>query len=319
MDRLFRNMISVLFIVALSFLVISCKTTPDTKTSETKQVLNKDAEVAKSGMVKGKLITMDGLKFAYRFYPTNIKGASVLYIPGTGGFMTYRRAGSGSYALGEPLNKNGINYFTFERAGASSYLNTWDKHYKNLTKRTKTGYTYFLTKDGKESAAQNIIRNEVKTAIEYIEETPTHDPEKGIYLVGSSYGSWLAMVTVNSFPSRIKGVVFLSPSILREWVTTDQEKYPQLNIVEYWSTLVNVFGKDRPALAVGGAKEKLRGAKGWPTWPAIDGANFLQEAIGSNVEVYDTSFSELHGIELFGHEPEVTTKVVQWITDVKNR
>lgn len=313
MDRVSKIFNLAIYLILILFFTISCQTTPDTTTSI------KETESKNNGINKGKLITKDGLKFSYRYYSSDVRGASVIYVPCTAGLMTYERAALGSYALAEPLNKNGFNFFTFNRADVSFNARGFDDHYKNLTYRAKTGYTYFLTKDGKESAALNIVRNEITKAIEYVENSPSHDSEKGIYLIGGSYGSWLAMVAVNSFPLKIKGVVFLSPAILREWMTTDQEKYPQLNITEYWNTLLEAFGKNRPALAIGGAEEEIRGAQYWPTWPALDGAKFLQEAIGPNVEVYDTSFSKLHATELLGHEPEVTDKIVQWITDVNNR
>ena len=177
----------------------------------------------------GRLITNKGYKFPYEFYPANQKAPSVIYIPGASGKVAWQ--GQGGYALASPLNKANFNFIGFNRAGALSGGST-RAHVRNAAKRGKSGVVYFPTFDGKESASENIVCNEVLAVIEFVERASTHDPKKGIYLVGASMGSWLSLVAVHSFPEKIKGVVFLSPAIIPEMITPDPKR-PEYNVTNY--------------------------------------------------------------------------------------
>jgi pimeloyl-ACP methyl ester carboxylesterase len=101
--------------------------------------------------------------------------------------------------------------------------------------------------DGKNSAAENILQNEISSTIEFVERAPTFDSNKGIYLIGGSLGSWISLLTVKAFPDKIKGVVFLSPGIIPAMVTTFPGKFDRES---YFKSLTDSFG-DRPALAIG--------------------------------------------------------------------
>jgi pimeloyl-ACP methyl ester carboxylesterase len=179
--------------------------------------------------------------------------------------------------------------------------------------RGKSGSVYFPTKDGKESATENIVRNEVKAVIEFIEKAPTHDPNKGIYLIGASMGSWASLCTVHSFPDKIKGVVFLSPSLLPEWVSAEEQiKRSDHNLTNYFESLTKTLGQ-RPALAIG-SKTDIIAPHMSKTGSALDGAQLLQKEIGPNVEVMEVS-SSLHSGELVSSSRKVREKIVQWLVD----
>ena len=77
----------------------------------------------------------------------------------------------------------------------------------------------FQGADGTPSAAEDILDNEIASILQFVQTTPSYDPQKGIVLIGGSYGSWLSLKTIERFPTLpIKGVVFLSPAILPYWV-----------------------------------------------------------------------------------------------------
>ncbi len=258
---------------------------------------------------KGRLITSDGYKFSYRFYPSSQKSPSVIYIPGLGGRVAWGGK-RGGYALASPLNKANFNFIGFDR---SDVLSDWPgqrQALKHLAKRSKSGSTYFPTIDGKYSSAESIVQNEVGSIIDFIERAPTHDPEKGVYLIGASMGSWVSLVAVHSFPNKIKGVVFLSPAILPEWVTTEA-KNQQINIKNYWLSLVSSFGKQRPALAIGNKKDIIAPSMS-KDGSSLDGAQLLKKEIGPNVEVMEAS-SSLHSGEMVANSREVRQKIVQWL------
>jgi pimeloyl-ACP methyl ester carboxylesterase len=266
---------------------------------------------------EGKLITAEGLTFAYKFYPTNDRGPTVIYIPGMGGRTTWKSWGEGPYLLAPPLNQANFNFIGFDRAGALRSGSLRD-HVKNAQKRGKSGAVTYPTKDGKESAAQNVVRNEIKSIIEFIEKTPSHDPEEGIYLIGGSWGSLISLNTVQSFPDKIKGVVFLSPSINPEFVTIDFEiKYSEYNIdvVNYWKSLVKSFGK-RPGLAIG-SKTDIIVPHLSKHGSALDSANLLRRDIGTNIEVMEVSTSD-HSGKLIRSTPKVKDKIVSWLTSQIN-
>ena len=168
----------------------------------------------------------------------------------------------------------------------------------------------FPSVSGKESGFENICRNEVTSIIEFIERAPTHNPEQGTYLIGSSYGSWISLLTVRMFPEKIKGVVFLSPGIPPEHVSVKmQAENPNLNITNYYESLTHNFER-RPGLAIGSKNDKYHSV---PTESTLDAAHLLRKDIGSNIEIMDVP-SSAHGEELIAESPEVREKIVQWLT-----
>jgi len=299
--------ISLFFILfsIIFFLISGC-----VQTQEKASVSSPKKSVVKPKKQSGKLITAEGLKFHYQFFPTNQKAPSVIYIPGLGSKFTYA-SGSGGYALASPLNKANFNYIGFDRSDA---LSSWEgqRHaLRLLAKRSQSGSTYFPSFDGKNSSAESIVRNEVSSIIEFIEKSPTHDSEKGIYLIGASMGSWLSLVTVHSFPNKIKGVVFLSPAILPEWVSKEEQaKSPKRNIVNYFKSLTDTFGQ-RPALAIGNKKDIIAPPK---TGSALDCALLLRNEIGSNVEVLEVPTS-LHAGRLISDRKKIREKIVIWLRE----
>jgi pimeloyl-ACP methyl ester carboxylesterase len=253
----------------------------------------------------GKLITTEGYQFSYEFYPVEKKGPSVIFITGLGGRM------SGLYALASLLNKANFNFIEFDRAGMASTAQR--ESIAIITKRSKSGDIMWPSVDGKEPGAENIVRNEISAVIEFVENAPTHDPKQGIYLIGGSYGSWLSLVTVHSFPEKIKGVVFLSPAILPKWVSPGAETHNQkLNIIKYFQTLIRNFGQ-RPALAIGSKTDTIIHDKP-QDGSALDGVLLLKKEIGANVEVMEVSTS-LHAQALVKGSQEVREKIVQWLSE----
>ncbi len=292
-----KYILGFLIIIISSLFVTTCAPTTAVKPTE-----------ATHQKGKGKFLTNEGYTFSYKFYPTDKKGPSVIYIPGMGGRVAWR--GQGGYALASPLNKAHFNFIGFDRAGALSGGSLRD-HIRNAAKRGKSGSVYFPTIDGKESASENIVSNEVLSVIEFIERAPTHDSEKGIYLIGASMGSWVSLVTVHSFPDRIKGVIFLSPAILPEMIAP-VPKRPQFNPTNYLKSLIKSF-EQRPALAIG-SKSDIIAPFLSKDGSALDGALLLREKIGSNIEVMEVS-SSLHSGELVDNSREVREKIAQWLVD----
>jgi pimeloyl-ACP methyl ester carboxylesterase len=276
--------------------LISCSTT----TLKPTEATHKKGE--------GRLISSDGIKFSYNFYPSHKKGPSVIYIAGMSGKVT--RKGKGGYVLVPPLNRAGFNFIGFDRPGYEALLPQSDKI--NIVKmRSKSGHAMFPTNEGLESGAQNIVRNEIQTVIEFIERAPTYDPEKGIYLIGGSFGSWISLITVLSFPDKVKGVVFLSPAIPPEMVGADrQAEKPMLNISNYFESLINNFGQ-RPALAIGSKKDIIVPGR-FKDGSAFDSAQLLRAKIGSNIEIMEVS-SSLHSRRLVESNRKVKDKIVQWL------
>jgi hypothetical protein len=275
----------------------SCVTTPAAKPDEI------DYQ-----QTKGKLITNDGHKFRYKFYPSSQKSASVIFIP----TMKCRQSGrpQGRHALAVSLNKANFNFITFEPWN-TLFEGSFKDHVDNLNKkRAKSGAGHFPSIDGKESAVQNIARNEVSAIIEFIESAPTHDPKKGIYLIGACIGSMISLETIHYYPDKIKGVVFLSPMILPIFFTPDiQAKYSNLNISEYFKTLISSFG-EHPGLAIGGDADFHPQF----TESALDSARFLRQKIGPNIEVMALSTS-LHATDLIEGKRGVRVKIVRWLVD----
>jgi len=260
---------------------------------------------------EGELVTTDGYNFSYRFYPVQQKGASVIFIPGLGG-QPYRGNAEGAYALTGPLNKANFNFIGFNMAGNVSLGHSQMDWVKSLQKRGKSGLIMYPSRDGKESSADNIVRNEILTLIQFIENAPTHDPEQGIFLIGGSYGSWVSLVAVSSFSDKIKGVVFLSPAILPEWVSSKaQAEHPDQNISEYFESLIKSFGQ-RPALAIGSKSDII--APNSSKASALDCCQLLRERIGSNVEVLEVS-SSLHSFALVEGSEEGRRRITQWLSD----
>lgn len=186
---------------------------------------SKDVRLQKGS---GELKTSDGYTFPYQFFPAQSKGACVIYLPGLGGKTSYRGAKSGGYTLAPILNNAGFSfvgcdYYRFTRG-------TVDELIKIGQSRGESGLIAFPSIDGKESGAENIVRNEIKSLLESVKESPIYDMQKSIYLIGDSIGSWYSLVAVRYFPEEIKGVIFLSPGILSDWPEWSQpEKYPNLN------------------------------------------------------------------------------------------
>ena len=215
----------------------------------------------------GKLITQDGYTFSYKYYPAASKGPTVIFIPGMGGRSTWH--GSGAYALTDGLNTININFIGFDRAGALS-SGSQSEHLRNTMKRSKGGALNFPTVGGKESAAQDIVKNEIRALLEFVESSPTHDPQKGVYLIGGSFGAMIALESVASFPDKIKGVIFVSPSVLPVWFTEEtQSRETKFDIINHFQSLVKAFGS-RPGLAIGSDKDKI--STKFPG-TSLDGAN----------------------------------------------
>jgi len=120
-------------------------------------------------------------------------------------------------------------------------------------------------------------------------------------------GSWVSLCTVHSFPDKIKGVVFLSPALLPEWVSTDhQAKHPEHNS-NYFKSLIKSFGQ-RPALAIG-SKTDIIAPFMSKYGSALDGAKLLKKEIGPNVEIMEVSTS-LHSNDLVAGSREVREKII---------
>ena len=301
MNKAVKFIITILLAFGYLTCLTSCVSTTPLKPSE-----------ATPQKGTGKLITIDGYIFPYKFYPSAQKGPSVIYIPGMSGRTAWR--GEGGYALASPLNKINFNFIGFDRTDALPSGGAYSKKdsINNLMKRSKSGQIMYPTIDGKESASDNVIRNEVSSVIEFVEGAPTHDLRKGIYLVGSSLGSWISLVTVHFFPEKIKGVIFLSPAILPEMVASDvQIEYPQ-----YFKTLINSFGK-RSALAIGG-KEDIIDPNISKHGSALDSAQLLKNEIGPNVEIMEVS-SSLHADTLVESSRQVREKITQWLSAQVNK
>lgn len=263
-------------------------------------------EEADYGLKKGRLITVDGYKFSYKYYPAAMKGPTVLFVPGMGGRPTW--GGAGAYALADPLNELNVNYISYVRAGALM-PGSGRGHVANTQKRSKSGAAMYPSKDGKESAAQNIVRNEMAALLKYIEESPMHDSQKGIYLLGGSFGALVSLETVSAFPNEIQGVVFVSPAVVPALYTQKwQNKYNKYDVIEHFEKLINAFG-DRPALAIGGAGDRI--SQRFPG-SALDAANFLHNKIGDTLDVMEVKSSR-HSYDLIEGDKRAREAIIEYI------
>lgn len=256
---------------------------------------------------KGKLIANNGKKFSYLFYPSDRKGPSVILIPGLIGDTRWDGATGGGYTLAPQLNKAGFNLIGFDFYGWSKCksANLWTC-VKSGIARSRSGSLMMPTPDGKESGTQSIARNEVKEIIEFLEKAPTHDPQKGIYLIGASMGSFISLCAVHEFPDKIKGVIFLSPGIVSQ-MWNEPEKYPTAQ--KYWDSLLSTFG-NRPALAIGGTEDHI--VLKWTENTTWDSAKFLHQEIGPNVELMKVETGK-HSTHLVSRDGNVRASIVDWL------
>jgi len=248
----------------------------------------------------GKLITIEGYEFTYKFYPIDQKGASVIFITGIRG-----RIGHVS-SLAKELNKAGDNFIGFDYYDAGRCSSASDC-IRLRAKRAKSGWNMFPTTDGKESSAEDIAQNEVAAVIQFLKRAPTYDEEKGIYLIGSSWGSWISLITIRDIPESLKGVVLLTPSVIPE-MWAEGEFSGNYEPETYLNSLIKNYGT-RPALAIGCTNDVIfRRWKG-TTW---DSAQFFQKEIGPNVELMKVDTS-LHSKELLNRYPKVRESIIEWL------
>ncbi|MDD5099996.1 MAG: alpha/beta fold hydrolase [Syntrophales bacterium] len=246
----------------------------------------------------GNLATKEGFKFSYEFFPSAIKGPTVIYIPGGAG-----RSGSIVDSLASPLNRSHFNFIAFDFADPPAGSMNQQEMLKYLNNQRNSRSTW-LPISGRNSAAENILRNEISSVIEFVERAPSHSPDKGIYLIGGSFGSWLSLLTVQAFPDKIKGVVFVSPSTIPLLI----EQYPGAK--KYLTSLTDSFG-NRPALAIG-SKQDIIAPFLSKTESALDAANLFQKHIGANVEVMEVS-NNAHARFLIQESGAVRDKIVIWL------
>jgi pimeloyl-ACP methyl ester carboxylesterase len=296
-----RILLSLLSIVLATFLSSCTATTDVKKSNEINQVKT------------GSLSTAQGYSCTYQYYPAEQNGPTVIYLAGSGGRVAYKGGGIGGYALAAPLNEAGFNFIGFDRPDAK-YGRSLKETIYDLYKRAESGDDTCPSIDGKECAAENIVRNEVSTIIEFIEKTPTHSPEKGIYLIGDSFGSVIALYTVKSFPEKIKSVVFLSPAISPKWVSPEfQAEFPQFNIEKCFEDLFKAYGQ-RPGLAIGSKKDIFDVRK---TTSTLEGAEFIKTGIGSNIKILAVS-TGTHGSKLIANDKYVRGEIVKYLNEVSN-
>ena len=289
----------LVFLIVLVFFY-GCSTAPVEKGAET--------ATPKS---EGKLTTSDGHKFPYKFFPANQKGPSVIFIPGMAGKTSYRGARSGGWTLAKPLNDVGLNFIGFDRYD-TKYGAGHKKGIKDLQDRSQSGTVMFPTNDGKESGAKNYARNEVDSVIKFLENAPTHDKSKGIYLIGSSMGSLVSLYTVQSHPDSIRGVVFLTPALIPDMFEEARKtEYKDLNLnVDFLDSLTDSY-ENRPGLAIGATEDFFVEWKKTSTWV---GAQFVQRKIGSNVVLMKVT-DKRHGTFLVAGNKKVRKKIVEWLIE----
>jgi pimeloyl-ACP methyl ester carboxylesterase len=253
----------------------------------------------------GKLLTSDGRSFDYHYYPVKTKGPTAIYIPGLGGRASY--SWPGSHVLASPLNEVGFNYIVFNRADAITGP-PWPGKKEQISraiKRGESGSLYFPSFDGKESGSENIYRNELIAIFEFIAKAPQHDSGKGVFLIGSSFGSWLSLLAVKERPE-VAAAVFLSPAIVPGFVETEQQG---INVLNYSQNLFMSYG-NRPGIAIGGAKDIID--QEFKEQSAFDAANLLRRRIGLNIEVVEVATSA-HGEKLIEGDEALRQKIVSWI------
>jgi pimeloyl-ACP methyl ester carboxylesterase len=283
------NRILVLCLISLTWLIQSV--TPATSAEPT----------YKKG--ERKLTTTEGHQFWYGYFPAEQKGPTAVYIAGLHGVVT------GGYSLAQPLNKQGFNFVGFNRIGETSYISQRDS-ISALTKRSRSGNLMWPSVDGRESSTQDIVSKEISLIIEFLEKSPTHDPNQGIYLIGGSYGAWLSIVTANTFLDKIRGIVFVTPAILPNMIDPNQAQNPHMNISNYFRSMVRGYG-ERPALAIGSKTDIINNNKP-EDGSAFDSAMLLKREMGDNVEVMEVPTS-VHEQYLLAGSDEVKRKVIEWL------
>jgi pimeloyl-ACP methyl ester carboxylesterase len=248
------------------------------------------------------MTTVDGFKFEYEFSPCSQKGPSVILIPGMSGW--YERQ---YYRFASEINDANFNFLGFERYPVTKSGGTGLMVSTLVSSRRCDNA--FIPSDGKPSAAESITKNEIAACIELLERTPTHDPEKGIYLIGESYGSWVALVAAHYFPEKIKGVIYVSPSILLSyWKNENPQHKLEAESSTYLDLLIKSYG-NRPALFIGSQKDKVS-----DNTSTIENVRFLNEKMGSNKQIIDAD-SSFHSFKLLTNKKDIRKMIIQWLLE----
>jgi len=244
-----------------------------------------------SAAKSGRLITQSGIKFPYKWSPASGEAVSVIYIGGMGG------GGNEISALSGKFNAAGLSLMTFNRKDKGGGL-------KGVQARSQNGKAVNVTTDGKLSAAQVIVNDEINSAISFVKSSASYSPTKGIVLIGGSYGSWLNLNAISDIHGAdIKGAVFMSPMFPPSLFTSPDAKPEN---VENLERLAAAFG-DRPSIAFANVKD----ASGAPHFfNSMQTAQLLNEKLQTKIIDPGTS---LHSAKLLLGRSEVADQTIEWI------
>ncbi|MFL2780924.1 MAG: alpha/beta hydrolase [Rhodospirillales bacterium] len=201
----------------------------------------------------------------------------------------------------DEFNNAKLNLFTFSRH--ENPCDSFRTCISNVARRVKTGQIIISNK-GAKSSLEDIFENEITTIINYIIQNNAYNKTKGIHLIGSSYGSWLSLTTLNSnFREHIKGIIFLSP-VVAPHKSSGKYKNEINKFHEYTKINTNI-----PVLTIGSQKDEI-----WPGVTTMDAAKFLHKKISAKSVLIDSN-SQKHANKLLLGDHQIRRKIIDWLQD----
>ena len=248
---------------------------------------------ADASVISKKLQTINKNSFEIKHSTFDKNKPIILFLAGLG------NRGNQINQIRDEFNDAKFNLFTFSRH--ENPCDSFRTCISNVARRVKTGQIIISNK-GAKSSLEDIFENEITTIINYIIQDNAYNKTKGIFLIGSSYGSWLSLTTLNSnFREHIKGIIFLSP-VVAPHKSSGKYKNEINKFNEY--TKINT---DIPILAVGSQKDEI-----WPGVTTLDAAKFLYKKISAKSMLIDSN-SQKHANKLILGDHQINGKILDWL------
>ena len=250
---------------------------------------------ADASVISKKLQTINKNSFEIEHSTYDKNKPIILFLAGLG------NKGNQINQIRDEFNDAKLNLFTFSRH--ENPCDSFRTCISNVSRRVKTRQIIISNK-GAKSSLEDIFENEITATINYIIQNHEYNKTKGILLIGSSYGSWLSLTTLNSnFREHIKGIIFLSP-VVAPHKSSGKYKNEINKFNEY--TEINT---DIPILAVGSQKDEI-----WPGVTTLDAAKFLYKKISAKSMLIDSN-SQKHANKLLLDDHQIKRKIIDWLQD----
>jgi len=224
------------------------------------------------------------------------KVPTIIYVTGLGG------KGNEVSKISELFMKNSLNLITFDR---NEIKCNGFECFKTVGQRSSSGQLIY-DENEKETAIENILKNEITTVFNFVRDSDWYDENEGIYVIGGSFGSWLSLgILANKNLSKdVKGIIFLSPSVAPHKSTG---KYAN-EIIKY--NKLTSYKYNSKCLGIGSPNDKL-----FPGATTEDAVEFLKKNLPC------TSFkkliinSNLHAKKLLINDKNIQKLIINWINN----